>query len=108
MWSPNSRWLVAACDQHLNIFDAMTGALLVHLTLDRKYYQDMAFTADSRFLATVSYEQTVKVYETATWSLRHELAWSIGKLACIAFSPDGMLGAVGNVGKKVLVWDIDW
>ncbi len=107
-WSPDGRFLAAASGIHLNILAPATGEEVARLRLKIKYYQDMAFTPDGRFLATVSNEKTVKVYETATWSLREELAWSIGKLACIAISPDGMLGAVGNVGKKILVWDIDW
>jgi WD40 repeat protein len=107
-WSPDGRFLAAASGIHLTILGAAKGEVLASLRLKIKYYQDIAFTADSRFLAAVSNEKTVKVYETATWSLSQELAWDIGKLACITFSPDGMLGAVGNSGRKVLVWDVDW
>jgi WD40 repeat protein len=106
-WSPDGRWLAAASGASLTILSAERGEILAYTRLASKYYQDIAVTPCGRFLAGVSNEKTVKVYETATWSLRHELGWSIGPLKTLAFSSDGMLGAAGGA-KKVVVWDVDW
>ncbi len=106
--SPDGRWIAAASGTRLWAYNARTGEVAARLSLPRKYYQDIAFTADSRFLAGVSNEKTVKVYDTASWKLCHELAWEIGQLKSVAFSPDGMLGAASGDKKKIVVWDIDW
>ncbi len=107
-FSPDGRLLAVASGVFLTLIAAESGETVAQVRLKRKFYLDIAFTPDGRFLAGVSNEKTVKVYETSTWSLRHELAWDLGSLRSIAFSADGMLGAVSNAGKKVLVWDIDW
>ena len=65
------------------------------------------FTRDGRFLATVSNEETVKFLDTGSWNVQTEMAWQIGGLRVIAFSPDGTLAAAGGRGKKVVVWDLE-
>jgi len=105
-WSPDGRHLAAASGASLTVLDSH-GEIVARLRLPSKYYQDVAFTPCGRFLAAVSNEKTLKVYETASWSLRHELAWEIGPLKTLAFSPDGMLGAASGT-RKIVVWDIDW
>jgi len=33
--------------------------------------------------------------------------WGCGELSCVAYSPDGLLGAVGSADGRVVVWDVD-
>jgi hypothetical protein len=54
----------------------------------------------------VSNEATVKFFDTSSWGLHTELAWQVGELRSLAFSPDGMLAAAGARGGKIL-WDVD-
>ncbi|HEX4607812.1 MAG TPA: hypothetical protein VH092_06360 [Urbifossiella sp.] len=35
----------------------------------------------------------MKLYDLDTLTLRSKLNWKVGQLTCIAFSPDGLLGA---------------
>jgi WD40 repeat protein len=106
-FSPDGGLVAVISNTYLTVLDAADGKVVGRQRSGRKRYQGLAFTADGRFLATVSYEGTVKAYDTTDWQPRHELAWEIGELGCVAFSPDGMLGAVGGK-KKVVLWDVDW
>jgi WD40 repeat protein len=106
-WSPDGQRIAAGSGRLVRVFDAADGSLIRELTQPRKYFLDVAFTRDSRFLATVSNERTVKFFDTSAWQMRHELAWKVGGLRAIAFSKDGMLAAAGGAGKKVVVWDLD-
>jgi WD40 repeat protein len=105
--SPCGRYVAAGSGPRASVFDAANGAAIGQLRQEQKYFLGASFTPDGRFLATVSNEKTVKFFDTSSWTLRHELAWQIGKLRAIAFSPDGMLAAAGGLGRKVVVWDLD-
>jgi WD40 repeat protein len=49
----------------------------------------------------------VEVYDLATLELVATWAWQLGPLGCVAFSPDGTLGAAGSNDGRVVVWDVD-
>ncbi len=106
--SPDGRWAAFASGKHLWTLDASTGEAVATLSRPRRSVQDFAFTADGRFLACVSDEDVLPIYDTSSWSLCRTLAWGVGGLKALAFSPDGMLGAAGSARKKIVVWDIDW
>lgn len=106
-FSPDSRRLALGSGRHLTLMDVADGRALASAELEKKYFRGLAFTPDGRHLAAVSHEETVKAYDAQTLRLRHEMAWGIGKLEQVAFSPDGMLGAATG-GKKAVVWDVDW
>jgi WD40 repeat protein len=70
-------------------------------------FTGVAFHPSGRFLAVTSNDQTVKLYDTATWQLAHTYTWNIGRMRSIAFSPDGTLAAAGSDTGKVVMWDVD-
>jgi hypothetical protein len=39
--------------------------------------------------------------------VEREIAWDIGRLRSVAFSPDGMLAAGAGDKGKIVVWDVD-
>jgi WD40 repeat protein len=72
-----------------------------------KHFTGLAFHPSGRFLAATSNDTTVKLYDTTTWQLATSFAWQIGRLRCVAFSPDGCRAAVGSDKGRILIWDVD-
>ena len=102
-WSLEGRVIAAAGGKLLRVFDATDGSRIAESTQSSKHFLDAEFTRDGRFLATVSNEETVKFFDTWSWTVQTEMAWQIGGLRVIAFSRDGTLAATGGKGKKVVV-----
>lgn len=73
----------------------------------RRNFTGIAFHPSGRYLAATSNDETVKVFDTATWEVAHTFTWKIGKMKSVAFSPDGALAAAGSDKGQVVVWDVD-
>ncbi len=73
----------------------------------KKQFTGIAYHPSGKFIAATSNDQTVKLYDTATWELAKTFTWDIGRMRSIAFSPDGTLAAAGSDSGKVVVWDVD-
>jgi WD40 repeat protein len=73
----------------------------------RKHFTGVAFHPSGRYLAATSNDETVKLYDTATWQLARTFTWQVGRLRSVAFSPDGTRAAVGSDTGQVVVWDVD-
>jgi WD40 repeat protein len=73
----------------------------------RKHFTGVAFHPSGQYLAATSNDETVRLFDTATWKVARTLTWDIGKMRSIAFSPDGALAAAGSDKGKVIVWDVD-
>ena len=76
----------------------------------------VAFHPAGGLLAVVGDDEMVTLYDTATWQVARTLAWEIGPLRAVCFSPDGTraaaIGAAGTgrgkkPGGRVVVWDVD-
>jgi hypothetical protein len=71
-------------------------------------FLSLAFHPDGRTLAVIHGGPTlVKVYDLGTLRLARKYNWKLGPLGCVAFSPDGMLGAAGSHDGRIIVWDED-
>lgn len=73
----------------------------------KKQFTGLAFHPSGRFLAATNNDETVKLFDTGSWTLTTTFTWDIGRTRSIAFSPDGMLAAAGSDKGKVVVWDVD-
>ncbi len=67
----------------------------------------VAFTAGGRTLASASWDGTVRFRDVAGGRERRAFDWQIGKVHCLAFSPDGLTAAAGGQDHSILVWDLD-
>jgi WD40 repeat protein len=64
----------------------------------------VAFSRDGRFLASA--DRTLKVWDTTTWKLHHELTDPSDGVQTVAFHPtDSRVLAWGSTNATVKVWD---
>lgn len=73
----------------------------------RKHFTAAAFHPSGRYLLTTSNDETVVVWDAATWQPATRFQWQIGRLKAVAVSADGMLAAAGADDGTVIVWDMD-
>jgi WD40 repeat protein len=72
-----------------------------------KHFQGLSFTADGQFVATVSNDETVRIWDAHSWQERSTFTWKIGQLLNIAFAPDGLRAAAGSDKGQIVIWDVD-
>lgn len=91
----------------VEVFDALTGAKageLVHT--GRAFVSGLAVHPNGTIACTRA-NGTVTLWNAQALSADRVLDWKAGRLAGVAFSADGALGAAGTEDGKVIVWDAD-
>ncbi|KAF3391820.1 hypothetical protein DPV78_010812 [Talaromyces pinophilus] len=68
--------------------------------------QAVAFSPNSKLVASGSSDKTVKLWDSATGTLRQTLEGHSDWVQAVAFSPDGKLVASGSSDKTVKLWDL--
>src|SRR5262249_10317947 len=69
-------------------------------------WESIAYSPDSRLLATLGQANTVRVWEIATGKELGQLKGHQGWGAALAFSPDGRTLATGSLDTTILLWDL--
>ncbi|HEY7426893.1 MAG TPA: protein kinase, partial [Gemmataceae bacterium] len=90
--------------QGLTLWDAETGQLLDTLPDHSHPISAVAFSPDGGWLASASFDRTMKLTDTRTGQLVHSLLHT-GNVEGVAFSPDGRRLVSGGEDKTVRVWD---
>ena len=67
----------------------------------------VAFSHDSKLLASasVSRDETIRIWDTATWQLRQTLEGHTRGVGSVAFSHDSKLLASGSSDETIRIWD---
>jgi WD40 repeat protein len=106
--SPDRRLVVARTGRWLGIYrsDDFAADPVLLQNESKKAFTGIAFHPSGKYLAATSNDETITIYDTTTWAVAFKYNWGIGRLRSIAFSADGMLGAVGGDKGKLFIWDV--
>jgi WD40 repeat protein len=106
-FSPDGSALAGTAGPRLRVWDLAGDRELAVHKRGPKHFQGLAFTADGRYLATVSNDATVRVWDTRAWREHTTFTWQIGRLLNIAFAPDGLRAAAGSDTGRIVIWDVE-
>ncbi|NOX63632.1 MAG: hypothetical protein GXP42_17040 [Chloroflexi bacterium] len=69
---------------------------------------DLVFSADGRYVAAASFDETAWVWDTRTGEpVFSPLQGHEGRVLSAAFSPDGRLLATGGTDNRLILWDLE-
>ncbi len=100
-FSPNGRWLAVSSGgpltpHEVRLWNVPGGRWGPTLAGHRSFVQALAFSPDSRLLASGSRDRSVNVWDAATGELTQRLdEWQAGEVFSVAYSPDGKWLAAG-------------
>ncbi|MBO0700387.1 MAG: hypothetical protein J2P46_18460 [Zavarzinella sp.] len=106
-FSPDGSVLVGTAGPRLRAWDLTNDRELALHKRGTKHFQGLSFTADGRYLATVSNDETVRLWDARTWAEKTTFTWDVGRLLNIAFAPDGLRAAAGSDKGQIVVWDVE-
>ena len=66
----------------------------------------MAFSPDGKLVASGSFDQTVRLWDTMTGAEQRVFKGHLGWVRTIAFSPDGNFIASGSNDQTIRLWDV--
>jgi WD40 repeat protein len=106
-FSPDGRFLAGTAGPRLRIWDLEANREVALHKRGTKHFQGLSFTADGRFLATVSNDETVRIWDAHSWAEHTTFTWQIGRLLNISFAPDGLRIAAGSDKGQIVIWDAE-
>lgn len=108
LFSPDGGQLVGLNDMTLLVWPVPgLGAPRLVRNDTRKQFTALAYHPSGRNLYATSNDETVHVFDTATWERAGRFTWQLGRLKSVAVSPDGTLAAAGGDRGDVVIWDVD-
>lgn len=93
-------------DDQAYLWDASSGAKLLHLTGHTDSVIDAAFSADGRYMATASMDATARVWNP-DGSLHRVLEGPAQELEWMAWHPAGNVLAAGSADETVWMWNAE-
>ncbi len=107
-YTPDGNRIAVATDIGIWIYDAQTGKELTLLTGHTKRVTAIDFPMDGRFLASGSFDGTVRLWDIDTGKQTEVFAGHSGSIQDIAVSPDGKTVVSGDSWDSALIlWDTE-
>ena len=97
----------AGGEQGIQVRNASDGALVIMLPGNTNYVSSLAFSPDSRILATGAQDGAIHLWQLeGKYVLLQTLSGHTGKVTGLAFSTDGKLLASASEDGTVRIWGI--
>ncbi|MFH0519576.1 trypsin-like peptidase domain-containing protein [Streptomyces sp. M41] len=104
-FSADSKSFATAYDRYVRLWDASTGAPRAALTGHANEVTALAFSRDSRTLATAGRDATVRLWDSTAGNDRTTLKGHTSNVYSVAFSKDGRTIATSSADKAAQLWD---
>ncbi len=103
----DGRHLVVAVDYSAKVYDISKRLEVHELKGHKGQVWAVTVSPDGATIATGSWDETVKLWDTQTGRERATFKWPIGRVYSLAFAPDGLRLAAGGDRGSVVVWDVE-
>lgn len=104
--SPDGRLILQARQQQAVLIDATTKQELRSLVGHSDLVLTATFSADSRVVATGSFDSTMRLWDTDTGQEIKTFAGHLAAVLSVAFTPDGRRLISGSTDGTMRIWDI--
>jgi WD40 repeat protein len=105
IFSPDGRLLASTNNSMVTVWDVASGQEVRNI-YDSALVRGIAFSPDSRLLASGSEDHTIKLWDVASGNKVRTLSGHFDSVNCVAFSPDGRLLASGAADGNVILWPL--
>jgi WD40 repeat protein len=106
-FSPDGKFLAGAAGPRLRIWDLAADREVALHKRGPKHFQGLAFTVNGAYLATVSNDHTVRIWETLSWQEHTTFTFEIGALLDITLDRVGCRAAAGSDKGQIVIWDVE-
>lgn len=106
-FDPTGRELAAAFGYGARVYDLEAERVRLNLTGHQGMVWKVAYTPDGRRLVTASSDGTVRFWDAATGAGRGTFDWQLGRVRCVAMSPDGLTVACGGQDGRIVIADVE-
>ncbi len=79
----------------------------VYTNPQRRHFRDLAVSPDGRVLAGLTADDAILFIDRATGQFLRTYDFQVGKLNCVAFTPDGTRCVAGGSQGQVLLFDVE-
>jgi WD40 repeat protein len=114
VFSPDSRWLAVATErdrrpahqEEVQVWEVASGKQLCTLAGQKTEFSALAFSADSRLLATGGFDWTVRLWDLARGQECKRYSGHQGTILSLAFSPDNTRLAASSPEAPIYIRDV--
>ncbi|MBE9198097.1 serine/threonine protein kinase [Nodularia sp. LEGE 06071] len=105
-FSPKEDIHASVAGRVIHLLSASTGKLIRTLSGHSDCVRSVAFSRDGQFLASGSFDKTIKLWNVSTGKEIYTLSCHSNPVRCVAFSRDGQFLASGSFDKTIKLWNV--
>ncbi|MDX2230735.1 MAG: caspase family protein [Leptolyngbyaceae cyanobacterium bins.349] len=102
--SLDGRWIVAAKDNQVELWNIQTGQIQYSLKGHDLAVGSVSFSPDNKVVASASDDGNIKLWNVQTGQLLHILVGHRDAVKKVSFSPDGTIIVSGSSDKTIRLW----